>query len=99
AERNAMAIRCGQKLHARYADQVERGISVAWHKIPYSEGGWAEWDAEQRRTDYATLLEPDGPIHFAGEHLSYLTGWQEGAILSAHDAVAAIGRRVQGANG
>ena len=26
------------------------------------------------------LLEPEGRLYLAGEHLSYLTGWQEGGI-------------------
>ena len=29
------------------------------------------------------LLEPDGPIYLAGEHMSYLNGWQAGALESA----------------
>ncbi len=32
---------------------------------------------------YQVLLQPDGPIFLAGEHLSYLTGWQEGAVRLA----------------
>jgi monoamine oxidase len=36
---------------------------------------------------YAELLKPEGPIVFAGEHLSYQPTWQEGAALSAHEAL------------
>ena len=36
---------------------------------------------------YAELLRPEGPIYFAGEHLSYILFWQEGAALSAHEAM------------
>jgi monoamine oxidase len=32
-------------------------------------------------------LKPEGPILFAGEHLSYVGLWQEGAALSAHEAI------------
>ena len=52
------------------------------------------WEPEQRATSYAQLLEPDGPIYLAGEHLSYLPGWQEGAILSAHRVIEQIARKV-----
>ena len=41
------------------------------------------------------LLKPEGPIVFAGEHLSYQQTWQEGAATSAHEAlklVAAMAR-------
>jgi|GEM_PF-4794567 len=33
------------------------------------------------------INQPDGPIYLAGEHMSYVTGWQEGAILSAHEVI------------
>jgi monoamine oxidase len=36
------------------------------------------------------LLKPEGPIVFAGEHLSYVGLWQEGAALSAHEALRLI---------
>jgi monoamine oxidase len=36
---------------------------------------------------YAELLKPEGPIVFAGEHLSYQPAWQEGAATSAHEAL------------
>jgi monoamine oxidase len=43
------------------------------------------------------LLKGDGPFLFAGEHMSYLTGWQEGALRSAHYALRDIAARVKGA--
>ena len=58
-----------------------------------------EWTPETRKTDYATLLEPDGPIYLAGEHLSFVTAWQEGAVLSAHAVVKAIAERVKSRKG
>jgi monoamine oxidase len=36
------------------------------------------------------LLKPEGPIVFAGEHLSYQGLWQEGAALSAHEALKLV---------
>jgi monoamine oxidase len=36
---------------------------------------------------YERMLQPDGPIFFAGDHVSHIVGWQEGAALSAHRAV------------
>jgi monoamine oxidase len=39
---------------------------------------------------YAELLKPEGPIVFAGEHLSYQQTWQEGAALSAHEALKLV---------
>jgi len=36
------------------------------------------------------LLEPDGPFLFAGDHLTYLRGWQEGAVISALNALSKL---------
>ncbi len=96
AERLTLAAQDGGRLHARYADDLASGISVAWHKVPENLGAWVDWTAETRKAAYETLCRPDGPFHLAGEHLSYVTAWQEGAVLSAHAAVTAITERVRG---
>ncbi len=99
AERLETAIVSGERLHPQYRSEVARGLSVCWENIPFSQGAWAEWTRPERATAYATLSRPDGPFYLAGEHLSYLNGWQEGAVLSAHDAVAAIAERVRAKKG
>jgi monoamine oxidase len=55
---------------------------------------WSEWSDKDRETAYRLLNQPDGPIYLAGEHMSYVTGWQEGAILSAHEVICNLGVRV-----
>ena len=42
---------------------------------------------------YETLIEPDGPIIFAGDHVSHIVAWQEGAALSALRAVRQVADR------
>jgi monoamine oxidase len=37
----------------------------------------------------------EGRTHFAGDHLSHLVAWQEGAILSAHHAIERIAAQVK----
>jgi monoamine oxidase len=44
---------------------------------------------------YETLLQPDGPIYFVGDHVSYLIGWQEGAALSSLRAIGQLSDRVK----
>jgi monoamine oxidase len=46
---------------------------------------------------YETLIEPDGPIIFAGDHVSHIVAWQEGAALSALRAVQQVNDRVKAA--
>lgn len=67
-------------VHPEFNAEAARGISVAWKKMPFQLGAWGT-------SSPATLLTPDANIVFAGEHLSILQGWQEGAILSAYAAI------------
>lgn len=94
-QRVAAATADGERIHPGYAGRVGRGASVAWSKMPFAGGAWAEWseDPDARRDAYPRLLEPDGPFYFAGEHLTYLNSWQEGAVRSAHRAVEQIAQR------
>jgi monoamine oxidase len=73
-------------VHPEFAAEVSRGISVAWSKVPFQLGAWGQ-------SDPGILLTPDDNIFFAGEHLSILQGWQEGAILSAYHAIDLIVQR------
>jgi monoamine oxidase len=94
AARLTAALASGERVHPGYEKQVGKGVSVAWKKIPFSQGAWAEWAPRERENEYLRLLEGDEAILFAGEHMSHLAGWQEGAVRSAHLAVAEVARRV-----
>ncbi len=89
AQRLKKAINDGETIHPGYRREVSPtgGVSIAWEKIPYSKGSWIEWEQKDREIAYRVLNQPDGPIYLAGEHMSYVTGWQEGAILSAHEVI------------
>ena len=95
ALRLADALDDGERLHPGYRRHLSNGVSVAWKNIPYSGSGWSEWSRDARAAYYGLLLRGDGPFLFAGEHVSYINGWQEGAVRSAHVALADIGRRVR----
>lgn len=96
AARLDAALTDGERLHPGSRRHLGQGVSVAWKNIPFSGGAWAEWSQEARATHYGTLLRGDGPFLFAGEHLSYITGWQEGAVRSAHHALREVSARIQG---
>jgi monoamine oxidase len=82
-----------EALHPGRSHLLGKPVTVAWGLTPYSEGVGATWgDPEyggnpDRGQVYAELLKPEGPIIFAGEHLSYQPMWQEGAATSAHEAL------------
>jgi len=94
AERVARAVEFGAAIHPQYRSEFENGISVAWHRVPFTLGCSGDWSEEARKQHYANLCQIDGRIVLAGEHASALPAWQEGAILSALDAITRLHQRV-----
>jgi monoamine oxidase len=94
AERVARAVEFGAAIHPQYKGEFENGISVAWHRVPFTLGCSGDWSEEARKDHYANLCQIDGRIVLAGEHASALPAWQEGAILSALDAIGRLHQRV-----
>lgn len=94
SERVKIAVDCGAQIHPQYRSEFETGISVAWHRVPFTLGCAGEWTDEARRAHYDNLCQIDGRIVLAGEHASYINAWQEGAILSALDAITRLHKRV-----
>jgi monoamine oxidase len=85
-----------EALHPGRSHLLSKPVTVAWGLTPYSEGVGAMWgdpdfggDAS-RGPVYAELIKREGPIVFAGEHLSYQPTWQEGAATSAHEALKLV---------
>jgi monoamine oxidase len=90
-ERLQFAMAGAQKLHPDFAQHVpiELGLSIAWKQVPYQLGGWMDdWSCDD--TVYERLLKPVGQFWVAGDQASYLSGWQEGAVRSAHHVIAGI---------
>lgn len=94
AARLAKAIAEGEKIHPGYGDFVEKGLSVAWNKVPYMFGCAPEWTPEARNKHYPTLVQAEGAHYMVGDQISFHGGWQEGAIRSAHRAIDDIAKRV-----
>jgi monoamine oxidase len=94
AERVARTVEFGTMIHPQYRDEFETGVAVAWHRVPFVLGCSGDWSEEARATHYRDLCQIDGRIALAGEHASALPAWQEGAILSALDAIARLHNRV-----
>jgi monoamine oxidase len=97
-ERFKLAIAQGAKIHPDYASYVETGVSVAWHQMNHMLGCAAQWDEPLFKQWFNTLQTPVGSHYLIGDQVSYHPGWQEGAIASAHHALADIDARV-GAGG
>jgi monoamine oxidase len=110
-ERLRVARAAATKLHSEFASDAvvpeRQGISIAWQKVQYQLGAWADWTPGNpaHKDWYATLIYPQGQDNFfvLGDQVSSLPGWQEGALMSAewvvHDWIVggrrAVGRSVQ----
>lgn len=92
-ERIQWALDNGRQIHPQYDAEYETGFAVGWHRVPWTLGCAASWVGTTRQDHYDTLLQPDGRVYLAGEHLSYLGAWMEGAILSALDVIEAVHER------
>jgi monoamine oxidase len=92
-ERVAQALEYGSRIHPQYPQEFDNGISVAWHRSPWTLGCFGVWSPEARAQHFDNLCAIDGRIVLAGEHASYLPAWQEGSLLSALDAIERLHRR------
>jgi monoamine oxidase len=94
AERVRRAVAFGAQIHSQYVAEFENGVAVGWHRVPWTLGCYGQWTDEARENHYENLCALDSPVLLAGEHASYLPAWQEGAALSALDAVRRLHARV-----
>lgn len=80
----------GSQIHPQYPKEFDNGIAVAWHRSPFTMGCYGMWSADARAKHYDDLCRIDGRIALAGEHASFLGGWQEGAVTSSLDAIGRL---------
>jgi monoamine oxidase len=88
AERQAIALEQGARIHPQYVGAFENGFSVAWHRVPWSRGSWSATPADTKRL----LNQPDRRVYLAGDHLN-LNAWMQGAFDSARQVAMAIHAR------
>lgn len=94
-ERIEAALSQGEKIHPQYRKEFLSGVAVSWYRVPWMLGCRALWSQEARKTHYDALASVDGRVVLAGDHLSYMPGWMEGALQSALDAIQRLHQRVQ----
>jgi monoamine oxidase len=88
AERQAIALEQGARIHPQYPREFESGFSVAWHRVPWSRGSWSSIQDPIKRL----LNQPDRRVYLAGDHLN-LNGWMQGAFESGRQVAMAIHAR------
>lgn len=98
ANQIALARASIEKVHPGHGVDCVNPLAVNWSKVRYSEGPWPAWDnhpagLQEAHIDtpgFRLLNTPDRRIFFAGAALSQTPGWQEGAVQSAHAAIASL---------
>jgi monoamine oxidase len=93
-ERIQKTLEWGTQIHPQYPAEYQHGVAVAWHRVPWTLGCAGHWTEELRDKHFDDLCAIDGRIVLAGEHVSHLPAWQEGAVLSSLDAIKRLHQRV-----
>lgn len=65
-----------------------KGLSFSWQQ-PWTKGAWAAFLVDQMRY-IADLQRAEERVFFAGDHTSFHSAWMQGAIESAHFAIAEV---------
>ena len=74
----------------RIREVYEVGASHAWYDDRFANGAFALFQPEQQTQLQAAITQPEGRIHFAGEHCSLHHAWIQGALESGIRAAREI---------
>ncbi len=88
AERQALALEQGGRIHPQYAAEFETAFSVSWHRVIWNRGSWSSASAETRKQ----LLQPNPRVFLAGDHMN-MNAWMQGAFESGRQVASAIHAR------
>lgn len=92
-DRTKWVVEYGARIHPQYTEEFKSGVSVPWHKVPWVLGCYGIWEDKERDYEDTVRMDDGARIVLAGEHLSYLPAWMEGAILSSLDAITQLHER------
>ncbi|HEY8168739.1 MAG TPA: flavin monoamine oxidase family protein [Candidatus Limnocylindrales bacterium] len=79
-----------ERIHPGIREVYEVGASHAWYDDRFANGAFALFAPEQQTQLQAAITQPEGRIHFAGEHCSLHHAWIQGALESGIRAARAI---------
>jgi monoamine oxidase len=88
-ERLEMTLRSLEKLFPEIRANYEKGFSKCWSEDAWARGAWAHLKPEE----VELFKVPAGRIYFAGEHISDLASWMQGALQTGLRVVEQIKNR------
>jgi len=92
-ERQRVALEQGARIHPQYTTEFEKAFSVSWPRVRWSRGSWrAETTAAHEAL--SGLRRPDGRVYFAGDYMTNMSSWMQGAFESGREVSMSIHRRV-----
>jgi monoamine oxidase len=91
-ERYIYALRFLQAVHGRRIEVFYTGYgqTQSWLRDPYAFGEAAVYTPHQMTSFHLDVVKPEGPVHFAGEHVSLKHAWIEGAVETAVRTAIAV---------
>ncbi len=92
-ERLHIAREQGERLHEGFGKFVEHGIAIGWDRMEHFRFAWSDETDPAFGANAEVLATPQGRFHQAGDQITFWSGWQEGAIISAWEAVKSIDRQ------
>ena len=87
-----LALEHGARVHPQYPAEFENAFSVTWARVPWNRGSWRSESAAAEAA-LKPLTQPDGRVHFAGDYMTDMSSWMQGAFESAREVSMAIHRR------
>ena len=92
AEIQRLALEHGARVHPQYPAEFESAFSVTWARVPWSRGSWRSESAAAHEA-LRPLRQPDGRVYFAGDYMTDMSSWMQGAFESGRDVATALHRR------
>jgi monoamine oxidase len=78
------------RIHPRIREEYEVGTSYAWYSDRWARGAFALFAPDQQSDLQAAIVQPEGRVHFAGEHCSLYHAWIQGALESGIRAAGEV---------
>ena len=94
-ERYAYALRNLERIHGKRISVffTGHGVTESWMRNRYAFGEAAVFTPGQLTQFQTAIPTPEGPVYFAGEHISLKHAWVEGAIETAIQAALDVHER------
>lgn len=93
-ERRRELLRQVDQVYPRLSRGITAHAMIDWDAEPFARGGYCSFEPYMLERQQPLVQRPSGRLYFAGDHVSSLPGWIQGALESGHAAALAVHRRL-----